>query len=81
MKTFRGGAKMRDVEKVRETLEKNYIRIPKHLKTREGVINYLKARKSVLEMSLIHEREKIKHYEEMIRAIEEIVKELEGDEE
>ena len=72
---------MKDIEKVREALEKNYIRIPKHLKTKEGLINYLKARRSVLQMSLIGEKEKIKHYENMIKAIDEIVKELEGDEE
>ena len=72
---------MKDIEKVREVLEKNYIKIPKHLKTKEGLLNYLKARKSILEMSIIHEKEKIKQYEKMIKSIDKIIKELEGDEE
>lgn len=68
---------MKGLEEIRKKAEKNGIKIPKQIRSKEGIVKYLEGRKSILRIIVVVLEQKIKERKKMIEAIDDLIKELE----
>jgi hypothetical protein len=68
---------MKGLEEIRKKAEKNGIKIPKQIRSKESIVKYLQARKSILRITVLALEQKIKERKKLIEAIDDLIKELE----
>lgn len=68
---------MKGLADVRKKAEELGVRIPRHIRSKEGIAKYLKSRKSIFNMVVLSLEEKIAEKKKLIEAIDDLIKELE----